>query len=694
MPINIKLKGKADTDEYKVGLQLKKIFETSIPADLEGETEITIVTNVTLFGQEVKDVDIVVFGKFGKGYKRRLKFRPRNEEDYITNNVFFSNFCFTVELKKHYLQDINIGAMNNILVTYNGKKHDVTYQSERQKYSLVRYLKNSDEVGQSIWVSNFIWLKNVTKQELLPLTNGKEHNILPSEFGIDWLLMLILSQSKPYKTTQTVNPYWAFQSWKKDEIEFSNIEKALELFETVKKNVGAISRSHFERMSKRVLKEQKFAEAILDSTDKGGKFAIIQGKAGTGKTVELLNTACDLCLNHQKRCLILTYNFTLVADIRRTLTFAHIPDGVGRESVRIMTLFKFFIDLFEGFGIDTGKDILDDKEFFNNYDSYCKTLAEFIKENKKPDIDIEDIMVQNHQLVSWDYIMIDEAQDWSPFEVEILYSIFGPSKIVISQAPDQKIRALNDPKWIKPRWQKGKDFEQKNLRKSFRQKANLVNFVNQFAEKFNLAWELEPREDFVGGKVIITTNYNEALHKDLYADCLKNGNKAYEMMFLVPPSKIINDGEKEITVEKDGKKNKKKIKLRHCGLVDEFENVIDFWDGTNKELRRDYPVKLDQHRLIQYDSCRGLEGWTVVCIEIDELVKYLSGKYIEDTDNNELALESPEEKKNRYVFMWTLIPLTRAIDTLVITIKDKNSDIAKKLHEIYTENTGFIEWKD
>ncbi len=699
MPINIKLKGQADTDEYKAGLQLKKIFESSIPTELDGKTiegDISIVTNVTLFGQEVKDVDIVVFGELGQGYKRRLKFRPKNEEDYITKNVFFSNFCFTIELKIHYLKDINIGAMNNILVTYNGKKHDVTYQSERQKYSLVRYLKNSDEVGKPIWVSNFIWLKNVTTKELLPLTNGKEHNILPNEFGIDWLFMLMLSQSKPFENTQGMYPYWSSRSWKKEEIEFSNIEKALDLFETVKKNVGNISRSHFERMSKRILKEQKFAEAILDTTNKGGKFVIIQGKAGTGKTVKLLNIACDLCLNYQKRCLILTYNFTLVADIRRTLTFAHIPDGVGRESVRIMTLFKFFIDLFEGFGIYTGKEVLDDKEFFNNYESYCKTLSEFIKENKKPDVDIEDIMLQNHQLVSWDFIMIDEAQDWNPFEVEILYSIFGPSKIVISQAPDQKIRALNDPKWVKPRWQNGREFIQTNEKKSFRQKVNLVSFVNQFAEKFNLAWELEPREDFTGGKVIITTNYSESLHKDLYADCLKNGNKAYEMMFLVAPSKIISDGEKEITFkrnEKDENSITKTIKQRHCSLVDEFKNIIDFWDGTNKELRRDYPVKLDQHRLIQYDSCRGLEGWTVVCIEIDELVKYLSSKFKDENENNEIALELPEEKKNRYVFMWTLIPLTRAIDTLVITIKDKNSEIGKKLYALYEENKDFVEWK-
>jgi hypothetical protein len=695
MPINVKLKGQADTDEYKAGQELKILFEKSLPPEIEGE--ITIVSNVTLFGQEVKDIDIVVFGKIGQGFRRRLKFRPKKQDEYVNRNVYFSNFCFAVELKKHSLKDIQIGAMNNILVTYNGKKHDVTYQSEKQKYSLVRYFKNIEEVNKQVWVSNFIWLKNVTSKELLELTKRGEHNILPKEFSLDWLLMLLLSQSKPFETTNTTHPYLVFQSWKTSEIEFSNLEKAFELFANVKKNVGKISRSHFERMSKRVLKDQKFAEAILDNTDKGGKFVVIQGKAGTGKTVKLLNIACDLCLNYQKRCLILTYNFTLVADIRRTLTFAHIPDGVGRESVRIMTLYKFFIGLFEGFGIYTGEEILDDKDFFNNYESYCEKLAEFIKEKKKPDVDIEEIMQQNHQLVSWDYIMIDEAQDWNPFEVEILYAIFGPSKIVISQAPDQKVRSSNNPRWIRPKWRIDHDFVQANEKKSFRQKANLVSFVNQFADKFNLAWELEPNEHFAGGKVIITTEYNAELHHCLYSECVESGNKAYEMLFLVPPSKIISDGEKQITFKRNEQNENyvtKVIKQRHCSLVDTFTGIIDFWDGTNKELRRDYPVKVDQHRLIQYESCRGLEGWTVVCVEIDELVKYLTSAYKEETNAIELAIESFEEKRSRYVYMWSLIPLTRAIDTLVITIKDKNSDIAKKLRELYIENVDFVEWRE
>ncbi len=701
MALIIKIKGQADTDEYKAALSLKELFQNSIQKDQytgeEIDGEIIIVSNVTLFGQEVKDIDIVVFANFGTGFKRRLKFRPKGENDYTTKNIYFTNFCFTVELKKHNINDINIGAMNNIIVNYNGKKHDVTFQSEKQKYSLIRYLKNIEEIKKDVFVSNFIWLKNLTSKEVLNLTKNREHNILPNKFSLEWILMLLVSQGKPFEHTKNPNPYWSFQSWKKEEIEFNKFENALDLFEKVRKNVGNISRSHFERMSKKILKDQKFAEAILDSSDKGGKFVIIQGKAGTGKTVKLLNIACDLCLNYGYRCLILTYNFTLVADIRRTLTLAHIPDGVGRESVRIMTLFKFFIDLFEGFGIYDNENILDDSDFFKNYPKYCAELLEFIKQNKKPNLEIEEIMKQNHQLINWDFIMIDEAQDWLKEEVDILYLIFGPSKIVVSQAPDQKIRASNDPRWVKPQWRINRDFVQTNEKKSFRQKANLVSFVNQFAEKFNLAWELEPNEEFVGGKVIITSLYNMKLHEKLYSDCLTNGNKAYEMLFLVAPSKIINDGEKEIKyrLDKNDPNSATKtsvIKQKHCSLIDDFKGKIDFWDGTNKELRRDYPVKIDQHRLVQYETCRGLEGWTVVCIEIDELVKYLSDKYKEEVDINELALESIEEKKNRYVYMWSLIPLTRAIDTLVITIKNKESEIAKKLYKIYELNQDFIEW--
>ena len=58
------------------------------------------------------------------------------------------------------------------------------------------------------------------------------------------------------------------------------------------------------------------------------------------------------------------------------------------------------------------------------------------------------------------------------------------------------------------------------------------------------------------------------------------------------------------------------------------------------------------------------------------------------------GLRSISVHNNRHVALWSLIPLTRAIDTLVITIEDKNSDVCNILREIYNENPDYVEWVD
>ena len=104
-------------------------------------------------------------------------------------------------------------------------------------------------------------------------------------------------------------------------------------------------------------------------------------------------------------------------------------------------------------------------------------------------------------------------------------------------------------------------------------------------------------------------------------------------------------------------------------------------------------VELTQHRLLQYESCRGLEGWTVVCLELDEFIRSKLENFKEE-ETNELALESFDEKRRKFVYLWSLIPLTRAIDTLVITIKNKDTDVYKYLRKAYERYPDFIQWID
>ena len=57
-------------------------------------------------------------------------------------------------------------------------------------------------------------------------------------------------------------------------------------------------------------------------------------------------------------------------------------------------------------------------------------------------------------------------------------------------------------------------------------------------------------------------------------------------------------------------------------------------------------------------------------------------------------METFEQKRKQFVNQWTLIPLTRAINTLIITLKDKDSETAEFLKSVYKANSDYITWID
>ena len=96
---------------------------------------------------------------------------------------------------------------------------------------------------------------------------------------------------------------------------------------------------------------------------------------------------------------------------------------------------------------------------------------------------------------------------------------------------------------------------------------------------------------------------------------------------------------------------------------------------------------------MQYESCRGLEGWTVVCLELDRLIASKLREYAEEPEEQlSLPLSTPQEKAEEFAYLWALIPLTRAIDTLVISLHDKNSRLGVILKELHLIHPDFIEW--
>lgn len=97
-------------------------------------------------------------------------------------------------------------------------------------------------------------------------------------------------------------------------------------------------------------------------------------------------------------------------------------------------------------------------------------------------------------------------------------------------------------------------------------------------------------------------------------------------------------------------------------LLGEFErkNVL-LWDETNDDNRLEFSADMSESRVVQYESSRGLEGWTVCCLNFDE-----------------------------YMLNWALLPMTRAIDTLIITLHDENNTYSESLLKIAEQHPDYV----
>jgi hypothetical protein len=87
---------------------------------------------------------------------------------------------------------------------------------------------------------------------------------------------------------------------------------------------------------------------------------------------------------------------------------------------------------------------------------------------------------------------------------------------------------------------------------------------------------------------------------------------------------------------------------------------------------------LDEFRIVQYDSCRGLEGWTVVNLAFDALYDYKHTSY-DPPEQPEMFFDAQAEA-HRYAARWLMIPMTRAIDTLVIQVSAAAHPVTEALH--------------
>lgn len=653
MSVNVMVCG-ADqtTDEYIAALKLKRIILDSLPWDAIGE--IVLFASATLMGQAVKDIDILMIGEV-KNYSVDAEFCTE-ANGCVKEKVVISSFCTTIEVKGHDISGILVNG-TDFYVKYGAKTHCVTDQSNKQKIAAKNFFERT--LMDSPFVTNVIWFTQTTPGDIKKLlaNNGRTmpSNVLGRDFDFKELVQLLIWQKPPYKKWDT----YIFDS-NHNSNSLQTIKNAMSLFSKTKAHMGEMTRRRIEQLTNKAFQ----ADALIDAQ---GKVSIYRGRAGTGKTVGLLQTAIHLVDEKQARVLMLTYNKALVSDIRRLLALAELPDMFEENCLHINTMHSYFFQLTNTV-LYNGR--MRGNKFLEKYDSILKELLSFMNDNDTVEM-VKEICASD-SILDWDYVLIDEAQDWSNLERDIILKLFDKGKIIVADGGQQFVRRINVCDWSVIR-----DRNNIKLKYCLRQKENLVAFVNAYSQKLDiLGSKILTKNNAPGGKVIITTDDKIfSVHHQEMQRLSDAGNIAYDMLYLVPHELV-----------------KRNYGDSSFALKTKFEqNGIFIWDGTSSDNRENYSIDAEEMRLLQYDSARGLEGWTVVCMDFDVFLKEKSAEY-QDGSVDALMLESQEERKQKYLYNWAMIPLTRAIDTIIITIKDQTSETARLLKRISEEHPDFVSW--
>ena len=627
--------GYSSSSEAMAAEKLKSQFEA-----LDCDGAIFIASNVTLpGGNRIKDIDIVVAGYLKDFYLDDFMY-PRNFSGYRSDKkgLIVQSFLVTIELKDFAISQIDIGESGILMGKYvSGDDKNITLQSFEQKHALRNVLNAYKKIKP--YAYNIIWLEGIDKQDFEDQYGcHNEWNIVCGNVSaLDFFKAIAYNGERAIyqEDSYIINSFNKYDSC-------SEVMSVFEFFLKSKTSMGNLTRHRVEAISSR--------QATLDTSIVSGKITILSGRAGTGKTIRLLQFA-HMQASAGKKCIFLTYNHALVSDIQRLIAFSDYSKE-EYENISIQTMYHFFSDILKHYQIDS---TYVEENFEEIYEA---RLRELYSKVQKEEYENE-----------WDYVLVDEAQDWSPIEVSILTSIFRPEQIVIADGVDQFVRtSLNACSWH------NSNSSQVVYTQSLRQKSNLVSFVNAFAESAGLInWKIDANSNLRGGRVIVTSKINKNLLDEVKNECLAQHNAMYDILFLA-----------ESTIGSPAIMNKLLPEWRKLGFP--------LFDGTQKDNREYYSIDVEEARIFHYNSCRGIEGWAVVCLYLDMLVD----EKLKNMTFPPLRVGETEYDRQvmiwKQICLWILIPLTRAINTLVISLRNPNSKLGQLLHDL-SQQHDYIEWR-
>lgn len=656
----IELIGQEGTPEHDAAIAIREALIKTWPGietTPKEEEHVKLASGVKLSGQKVSDVDVVLVGNLrsNRFIVPRAGAQDTDGNSLVSTKIKVKSFIAAIEVKDHPAESIIIEA-GGVRVKYHDGWKSATEQNEHQRYALLSYLR--DATGVNPWVYRCVLLRGI---HALPKDRGISRptsGAVPALFDATALLVAMASVNgiKKFGDFHTISSG--------DE---ALLERILADAFLTPLSPTSVDRKRMDRIAARPEEARQLA-ALL------GKTRIhLRGNGGTGKTVLLLQSAYEAFREHGKRSLVLTYNTALAADIQRTLALMGIPGDGEAGGISVRTVMSFTYGWLNKLGVVQGEDSVD----FDEYEAKCSEALRYILEGAVNSSDIEILKASHTTELAYDCILVDEAQDWPQVEADLLVALYGAQSIALADGLSQLIRGAPTD-WTAHSGASVQNEGLRSLRDGLRMKANLAKFANALAEEVGFQWHVTPNKQAPGGRIVITHgNYAamDDLQKDVLSAAIKAGNQPIDTLHCVPPSTIH---------QQDGR--------RHSELGSAFlSHGWECWDAVDEATRRSFPRSVMALRIIQHESCRGLEGWTTVLDGLDEFWRL---KYDGATvDSQSPSLVDPDLHASAIAWRWCIIPLTRPIDTLVITLRSNDNALARVFNRVARALPDIVEFR-
>lgn len=650
----IGLIGVEGSSEYRAALMVRDALEeiwpgvSTTPAN---QDDIKIAVSVKISGYKVQDIDIVLVGQLSEPRRVRPTQVIRGHAGNRINKrpLLVESFVVAIEVKDQ--DDIGVRINDDqVQVRYSRSGRiqwkSATDQNVDQVHSLKAYFSDQHV---DVFVRRCLIFPS--------LLNISAPSAVASEFNGHQLFSAIASPSRVLERNGQ-----GFLSAGKPQ--FVSKVLASPLFRPM-----LPTRLDRERMD-RLLAKSSAVDELVETLGSGTIF--LRGYGGTGKTVLLIQTAWKQYKVEGKRTLILTYNLALAADIRRLMALMGVPSGVDDGGIEIGTVMSFLYKWFSRL------HLLEDQELdFSEYPDLCATAIEMITSKAVTTEDIESIITQEPDKFDFDQVFIDEGQDWPQAETTLLKSLYNPRHFCVADGVDQLTRGQRAD------WRTGiprPERKTKSLRNCLRLKRNLSIFVAQIARTTRAPWDADTNPFAGGGRLIVLCRSYEdvkSLHEELVGALRADGNSPVDMLYCVPPDESRHEGQSSTSAI--------------TTLLSRWGE--EYWDGVDPSTRTDFARSREQFRVVQYASCRGLEGWTVVLNGFDDFLEFMAarkrglGLDQEEAD----GLVDLETASYREAWRWGMIALTRPIDTLVIQLRDPSNRFAQEVIGVAKKFEDFAE---